>query len=84
MARILRENPDLAIIVEFGPAHLRRAQITPDVWFEAFYSHNLEAYAIDELSGESDRVSRKDLTAIESVNILFCRANSRAAARAKS
>ena len=84
MARILRENPDLAIIVEFGPAHLRRAQITPDVWFEAFHSHDLEAYAIDELSGESDRVSRKDLTAIELVNILFCRANSRAAARAKS
>jgi FkbM family methyltransferase len=84
MMRILRENPDVAIIAEFGPAHLRRAEITPDVWFEAFEVHGLEAYAIDELSGECDPVSREDLTAIESVNILFCRANSRAAARAQT
>jgi FkbM family methyltransferase len=84
MTRILRENPDLAIIAEFGPAHLRRAKITPDLWFEAFHVYDLEAYAIDELSGECDRVSREDITAIESVNLLFCRANSRAAARAKS
>ena len=41
MTRILRENPDLAIIVGFGPAHLRRAQITPDVWFEASHSLTL-------------------------------------------
>jgi len=39
MTRILRENPDLAIIAEFGPAHLRRAEITPDAWFEAFHIH---------------------------------------------
>ena len=84
MARILREHPDLAIIAEFGPAHLRRAGITPDWWFEAFHMHGFEAYAIDELSGECDRVSRQDLSAVESVNILFCRANSRAAARVKS
>ena len=84
MTRILRENPDLAIIAEFGPAHLRRAQITPDAWFEAFHIHGLEAYAIDELSGECNRVRHQDLTAVESVNILFCRTNSRAAAHAKS
>ena len=84
MTRILRENPDLAIIAEFGPAHLRRAQITPDAWFEAFHMHGLEAYAIDELSGECNRVRHQDLTAVESVNILFCRTNSRAAAHAKS
>jgi FkbM family methyltransferase len=84
MTRILRENPDLAIIAEFGPAHLRRAQITPDAWFEAFHMHGLEAYAIDELSGECNRVRHQDLTAIESVNILFCRTNSRAAAHARS
>ena len=84
MTRILRKNPDLAIIAEFGPTHLRRAQITPDRWFEAFHMHSFEAYAIDELSGECGRVSQKDLTAVESINILFCRASSRAATRAKS
>ena len=65
MTRILRENPDLAIIAEFGPAHLRRAQITPDGGLRHSTCHSLEAYAIDELSGECDRVSQKDLTAIE-------------------
>ena len=84
MTRILGENPDLAIIAEFGPAHLRRARITPEAWFEAFHMHGLEAYAIDELSDECNRVGHQDLTAVESVNILFCRTNSRAAAHAKS
>ena len=84
MTRILGENPDLAIIAEFGPAHLRRAGITPDQWFGAIHMRGFEAYAIDELSGDCDRVSPKDLTAVESVNIFFCRANSRAAARVKS
>ena len=84
MTRILGENPDLAMIAEFGPSHLRRARITPDAWFEAFLMHGLEAYAIDELSGKCDLVRQQDLTAVESVNILFCRTNSRAAARAKS
>ena len=49
-----------------------------------FLMHGFEAYAIDELSGDCNRVSRNDLTAVESVNIFFCPANSRAAARVKS
>lgn len=84
MTRILCENPDLAVIAEFGPAHLRRAGITPDAWFKAFHVHGLEAYAIDELSGKCERVHLSNLAAVESVNILFCRPNSSAAVRAKS
>jgi FkbM family methyltransferase len=76
MTRIIRENPDLMIIAEFGPAHLARAGTTPDAWFEAFLSHGFQAYAINELSGECHPVDQCDLTAVESVNILFCRPNS--------
>ena len=53
--------------------------VTPDAWFDAFQTHGLEAHAIDELCGECRRVHQRDLAAIESVNILFCRPNSQAA-----
>jgi FkbM family methyltransferase len=84
MTRIIRESPDLAIIAEFGPAHLARAGITPDAWFKAFYMHGLEAYAIHELSGECRRAHQPNLAAVESINILFCRPNSKPAARIKT
>ena len=64
-----------------GPAHLARAGITPEQWFKAFYLLGLEAYAIDELSGECRRAHQQNLAAVESINILFCRPNSKPAAR---
>ena len=84
MTRITRENPDLTIIAEFGPSHLARAETTPDAWFQAFVSHGFEVYAINELSGECRRVDQRDLTAVESVNLLFCRPNSPAARNVRS
>jgi FkbM family methyltransferase len=82
--RIMRKSPDLSIFAEFGPAHLAPAGITPDAWFDAFQTHDLEAHAIDELSGECRRVHQQALAAVEPVNTLFCRPNSQAGRRARS
>ena len=84
MTRIRGESPDIAIIAEYGPAHLGRAGITPAEWFEAFHKRGLEGYAIDELSGKCEPIHQRDLAAVDLVNILFCRPNSPAVARAKS
>jgi FkbM family methyltransferase len=83
MTRIIRDSPDLAIIAEFGPAHLARAGIMADAWFKAFYMLGFEGYAIDELSGECRYAHHRDLATVESINILFCRPNSKPAARIK-
>src|SRR5262249_14192004 len=52
MTRIIAENPDIAIIAEFGPSHLRATKTTPEHWFSSFRDHGFEPSVIDELSGQ--------------------------------
>lgn len=76
MDRIIKDNPDLAVIAEFGPSHLKRAGIDPLSWFQAFEAHGLIAYVIDELSGICRRVQADELLGVESVNVAFVRSGS--------
>ena len=39
MTRIVAENPQVAIIAEYGPSHLRETDISPETWFAAFQDH---------------------------------------------
>ena len=81
MERLVAENPDLAIVAEYGPSHLKRVGLTPKAWFEAFQAAGFEAYAIEEPTGECRRVSAADLADVASINLAFVRPKGAARAR---
>ena len=81
MERLVAENPDLAIVAEYGPSHLERVGLTPKAWFEAFQAAGFEAYAIEEPTGVCRRVSAPDLADVASINLAFVRPKGAARAR---
>ena len=81
MERLVAENPDLAIVAEYGPSHLERVGLTPKAWFEAFQAAGFEAYAIEEPTGVCRRVSAADLADVASINVAFVRPKGAARAR---
>ena len=81
MTRVIAENPELSIIAEFGPSHLKTADVAPEKWLSAFQNRGFDPFVIDELSGECRPADLPKLKEVESVNILFCRRGSSALAR---
>jgi FkbM family methyltransferase len=76
MKRIIADNPELAIIAEYGPSHLQAAGISPEQWFSEFHKLGFVSFVIDELSGDCRPSSLSELKHVASVNILFSRRNS--------
>lgn len=81
MERILKDNPDLAIIAEYGPSHLSRIGLTPETWFGAFEKAGLEAHLISEPDGACRPIKLSDLKDVVSVNIAFVRRGGKAISR---
>jgi FkbM family methyltransferase len=81
MRRVISDSPELAIIAEFGPSHLRATQVAPEAWFSAFRNFGFDAFVIDELTAECLPASLPNLADVASVNILFARAESPMLAR---
>lgn len=73
MSRLLKANPDIAVIAEYGPSHLKRVGITPKDWMDAFRAHGFRPHAISEADGAARRVTLKDLARVDSVNLAFVR-----------
>ncbi len=71
MPRLLADNPDLALIVEYGPSHLARVGVAQDAWFAAFADAGFVAYAIDEATGTCRPTSQAALADAVSVNLAF-------------
>ena len=65
MTRIIADNPDLAIIAEFGPSHLRASNTPPEKWFSAFRDRGFEPLVIDESSAECRYVDLGKLASVE-------------------
>ncbi|MCR0985249.1 FkbM family methyltransferase [Roseomonas populi] len=74
MRRILAENPGMAVLVEFGPEHLRRAGIQPGDWMAMFTGAGFTPYEVDEATG-AVRPARPlpALAAVQSANLLMLR-----------
>jgi FkbM family methyltransferase len=81
MRRVIADSPELAIIAEFGPSHLKATQISPEAWLSAFRNYGFEAFVIDELSAECRPADLTQLAGVESVNILFARTEASILAR---
>jgi FkbM family methyltransferase len=76
MTRIIADNPDLAIIAEFGPSHLTATNTPPEKWLSAFRDRGFEPWVIDESSSECRSADLAKLVSADSVNILFARHDS--------
>nr|WP_295106840.1 FkbM family methyltransferase [uncultured Caulobacter sp.] len=74
MTGVIAKNPDLAIVAEFGPEHLKRVGQTPAQWFKAFADAGFKAYMIDEATGAAEPTNAKAAAKVVSANIAFARA----------
>lgn len=77
-ASLITANPDIALIVEFGPSHLRRTGRTPTQWFKSFSQLGLDYRVINQESGELECWPFDELEKTESVNLFFTRPQSAA------
>jgi FkbM family methyltransferase len=80
-ASVIAANPDIALIAEFGSAHLCRVGRTPEQWMEAFGRFGLDYRVIDAYSGELEEWSLDRLLQVESANLFLARGGSRAWSR---
>lgn len=76
--RLLTSNPDIALVVEFGPSHLRRIGISPEEWFDSFKELGFDFRAINEVTGDLENTSQMALEKVDSVNLFFARPDSSA------
>ena len=83
-ASLIRNNPDIALIVEFGPSHLRRTGHTPKQWLGTFTKLGLNYQVINVYSGVLEVWSIEQLEQVDSVNLFFSRDNSQAWSRLKA
>lgn len=74
MKGVIAKNPDLAVVAEFGPEHLKRVGQTPAQWFKAFGDAGFTPYMIDETRGDCVKTNAKAAAKVVSANIAFVRA----------
>lgn len=78
MPSIIKANPELTIIAEFGSSHLANQNISTDNWVDSFVSLGFSLFAIDEISGHCEPASVDELKGKQSVNVVMARFGTRA------
>ena len=73
MRRVLADNRDLAVLVEFGPSHLARAGISLDAWLDTLLADGFAGYVVDENDATCHAIDREKLADVFSVNLLLLR-----------
>jgi FkbM family methyltransferase len=81
---IIRNNPDIGLIVEFGPSHLKRAGHTSVGWISKFREMGFDYMAIHPETGLLEYLSIAQMEAQDSVNLFFARAGSPLNERARA
>ena len=80
---VIDRHFDIALIVEFGPSHLKRAGHTTGDWLGAFEAHGLTFRAIHPETGALERITPAALENEFSINLFFAREDSKAWAKAE-
>ena len=75
MQRILRENKDIKIFMEFAPTHLKRAGYDPEAFLKRIEDMGLVIRAIDDSNGQIRMEEHKQLLQMVSVNLLLMHAS---------
>ena len=73
---IISKNPDIAIIVEFGPSHILRVGLNINQWMSTFEELGMECRVINAITGSLEIWSPELLEGVESVNLFFARPGS--------
>jgi len=74
MRRVIAESPEMTVLVEFGPTHLRRAGLSAEAWLAEFRAPGFTAYEIDEITGQLRPLRPvAELNAVFSLNLLLLR-----------
>ncbi|MFD1193913.1 FkbM family methyltransferase [Seohaeicola saemankumensis] len=78
MTRVIEENPEIILIVEFGPSHLVRINKTINQWLGAFRDRGFDQiFEIDEMSAACRPLrSEIELAKVHSLNLVFARGSS--------
>ena len=83
---LIRQTPEIGVIVEFGPEHLSRSGVSAAEWLNAFSVLGLRYLRIMEDTGTLSACSTDELVSLTSTNLLWARPDSpvwqRAEARA--
>lgn len=74
MQRVINENPDLLVLVEFDPEHLRRAGISIEDWLAEFRAPGFTPYEVDGVTGNLRQLRpMAELTSAHPLNLLLLR-----------
>ena len=69
MKHVIERNPEIRIVLEFAPAHLRRAGVSSCALLDTIASFGFAIRRIDDESGELLDVTREELNDALSVNL---------------
>jgi FkbM family methyltransferase len=81
---VVRNNPNIALVVEFGPSHLRRTGQSTARWFSSFANLGLVYRVINPNTGRLEDWTQDQLENAQSANLLFARPESLAWASAET
>jgi FkbM family methyltransferase len=73
MKAIFRASPDVLVVMDFEPEHIRRSGLSAAVWVERLRSAGLDIFEIDERTGELTPLRKSGLEEIVSLNVLIAR-----------
>jgi FkbM family methyltransferase len=73
MSRLIADNPDIALVAEFGPSHLDRLGVDAQAWLSAFTHAGFRLYEISELDGTCASADTAALLNRYSVNLAMVR-----------
>lgn len=72
MSRTIAANPNIIIILEFGPEHIQRVGLTVDQWISKMLATGLQLFEINEENGEISDLRRSGLEKLETMNLVLC------------
>lgn len=73
MKAILRANPNLIVLMDFEPAHIRSTGLSAAGWVDRLQAAGLQIFEIDERNGELSPLRKTGLEEIASINVLIAR-----------
>jgi Methyltransferase FkbM domain len=83
-AAVIQRDQNIALIVEFGPSHIRRAGHTTKDWLDMFSRFGFIFRAVNPDSGALEELPIEALEQMDSVNLFLAREGSRCWDRAQS
>lgn len=73
MKAILRANPDVIVLMDFEPAHIRSTGLSAASWVERLHAAGFDIFEIDERNGELAPLRKSGLEEIVSINVVIAR-----------